>query len=193
MTEPDDTAAGPEPDDPPTTACDTTMADHGQLAWGSAADDETEVLRRSWPHTWGIAATVLGCAVMLAVGVYVWHAIGHHTDVQVSAPSVTAHPPVTTTVAAPPVTVTQTSTTEPPADKDARFLALMDTQHYAPNLMNRIVQAAHTVCDEIAEGNTKAGFVRRIIYSHPGEETPEQARFFVDTAVNFYCPQYNND
>jgi hypothetical protein len=196
--QPDDTAQAPEPSDPETACTDTTAADCSELAWSSdtePCDDEVNerpvpTLPHPWATVWGTAAAIVLIAATVAFTVYEVQT----TSARVSAPSttVTVAPPLPSTLdqwaplPAPPAPAV-------PEDKDAQFLALMETQHLAPNLMDRIVEAAHTVCDEIAEGNTKAGFVRRILYSHQGEETPEQARFFVDTAVNFYCPQYAND
>lgn len=160
-----------ETDDPPTTACDTTMADHGLLAW-SEGDEPDEPHRRSWLDAWGIAASVLVIGAVIAVVIFVVHTMGRHNDVAVSAPSTTTPPtwrsvvqpsaPVTTTtVTAPPVTVTATPTTQPAPTTTA----LRDGDGEQPTTTTAAVPVPQSNDDRYIDAVTRYGIT---VYSRPG-------------------------
>jgi Protein of unknown function (DUF732) len=191
----DDTAAAPEKTNqvPPglnddTTAVPTTVVDRDLLAWGSA-DDDAEATHRSWPATWVAAAAVLGGAVLLAGGVWIATNGRHDASLHESALPVTVRPSVaavTTTVTPAPVTAPEPPA-ESPADKDARFLALLAPQHIST--WDRITGYAQGLCRSIAKGDTtRAGETARLL-GYP-DLTVDQATFLVNTAVAVYCPQY---
>ena len=205
----DDTAQAPE-----TSAvdCPTHAADPTQLAW-SLDDGSDEPQRQSWRSVFGVVAVIGVCGAMIA-GVLVWVAGLSHPTIAghpTTAPPTQAAPAPGSTFAvpppAPPSTVTQTVTAAPPTttslspqDRDTRFVALMSAQGLAPQYMDRIVEAAHGICDQIARGEyTKRSSVARMLNNvaiDPQEYAPitlDQATFFVNTLVDTYCPQYNND
>jgi hypothetical protein len=223
MTEQDETQqapepradSAPEPDDPETTivAADTTAAP--ELAW-SAGDEPTTVIdRHSWIDTWGIAAVVLGIAVMAAIGVYVVHTISHHhAEPQLSAGPAAVHPTVEEKVPsapspapAPPVVTTVTVTPTKTADvavpttmaaapstttrglSDDDFYMLLLTEDGVVSMpRNQGIQLGHDTCSSLGlTGNAKG--TENWLMSTYGFSFI-QAATVKAAAAQVYCPQY---
>lgn len=197
----DDTAASEHGADAETTRVPPPPPDDEPgLAW-SVDDDEMSTNRHGRLVWAGLAVLVV--AVTAALVLLVSTLFGRHTTNN-PRPQPVPSPPVTTAVAAAPaptatvtVSVAPVPTTSPPEteqDKDSRFLALMATQHLSPTSFNRIAEAARNLCVEIATGDaTKRSTIAYLVGGHPPLMTLDQATFYVNTAVNTYCPQYNND
>jgi hypothetical protein len=190
--------------EPETTAVDTVIAEHPEWAWSAGDEQETIIERQSWVDTWGIAASVLVLAVVAAIVVCVVHAMGSHTNAQVSTPSVTstptwrsiAQPPVptaTTTVTAPPVTVTPTAEPTTPAlsHDDATFLRLIaESEHpWVGTDQADTIMLGHRVCTMLGDPSRPDGY--QIVNRLTTERAVsfETANSLVSAAIVAYCAQ----
>lgn len=214
MSATDETAAADGfTDEPPTTVVesDTAMVDGTDLAWSQAIDTDDEPGHRSWVRTAALATGIVAAGSAIAAGLWLGvpgfkQAVTNRVAPQPTssaAPSTVAAAPtpkycapghnadrgcLPVVVAAPP-TVTVTPTTLSPQDRDARFVALV-----APKLPAKydegLPTVAQSLCRDIAEGNeTKATWLARLL-RNADDVTVDGGTFFVNTAVQMYCPQY---
>jgi hypothetical protein len=206
----DDTAAAPEPQDPETTIVATDTVAAPELAWSIDDEPTTVIDRHSWSDTGGNAATVLGIALMAAIGVYVVHTINHHHDVQVSAPA-TTHPtaasampsaPVLTTVtvtptAAPtktadvavPTTTAVAPTTPTRGLSDDDFYMLLLTEDGVVSMpRNQGIQLGHDTCSSLGLTGNEKGTENWLMSTYSFSFI--QAATVKAAAAQVYCPQY---
>jgi hypothetical protein len=196
---PDRTTASALGADADTTWVPADPATVDAWAWSQGEDpeepDSSGSDRHPWTRVLAIAAGVLALGTVTAVVVT---ANGQHAnDLHESAlpvtvhPSVAAAPPSAPVVAAPGFDIHQMSSAPVvPVDKDARFMALIEPQHYPPAVMDRITGYARGLCRSIAKGDTtRAGEIARVL-GVATDLTIDQVTFLVNTAVEVYCPQF---
>jgi Protein of unknown function (DUF732) len=198
----------PPPTGTGTTATETVVSDtaaapsaSAELAWSQADTTEAIPESRSWPVTFGVAATAVLLAAMISTSVWVLHhsdsrarsAPATHTSGTVPAPKPApatpapappAPPPVTATVPAPAPSV---SVPVPLSEQDLRYLNLLagDGIWVRPEDRAQALNAAHLICSDLRQG-----MPRDQVYSRAmrGASTYIQAVEIVDLACQAYCP-----
>jgi hypothetical protein len=200
--QPDTEAAPTAAAEPLTAELPPAKRPAAELAW--SADDETEPEQTAhhsllvWSALVALVVAIVGALVFLGTTYFASH---DSRPVEPSArpPAPVAAPPAppTVVVGAPLPSSTVTAPPPPssltPEEKDARFLALIEPEHLAPRLMDRITEAARDQCRKFAEGEeTKATALRRILLNAT-DLSIDQGTAYIDDAVSIYCPQYGND
>jgi len=184
----DDTMQARPSDEPETVVVDshTISVDRAALAWTLEDEAADKPQRRSWPRTVGLATGIAACCTALAAGL--WFATPG-----LRPPS--SNRPVPPTVSAAPTSEPPIPSMLPsvpdatPQDRDMRFLALMQ-RNMPPQYDVKMVESAHWTCDHLAAGTeTKVSIVKQFITGT--SITVDQATFFVNTAVDMYCPEFN--
>lgn len=198
MTDDDTRSAEGFTDEPETTGLPTTAAPTSDLAWSDDDDDEPPQ-RAPWRSVWGIVAVIAACATALGIagGAVAYVLTSNDAQPLPSKPTTTAAQPVTppptvTSVPAPSTsvvtqTVTPTTTSLSPEDRDARFIAQVHA-NLPKVFFDRPVEAAQGLCDELATGDqTKQSAMAAWLKSGI---TVENATVWWNLFTSTYCPQY---